>query len=185
MSETKATPQKQIARVTVSADTGFLPPVIEFVERMTHRLGLVDDGQIEAAVDLVCMNVIEHAFGPDEEGSLDVYVLRGPGRVVVAVQDQGLPFDYSRLQSGEEGTVLETLHQSFDEVRFVNLGRRGNRVELRKYLPQADVREHLSEDEHHRIVEPAAVSEDVPLEIRMMRPEESFELSRCVYRSYG
>ena len=185
MSETKATPQKQIARVTVSADTGFLPPVIEFVERMTHRLGLVDDGQIEAAVDLVCMNVIEHAFGPDEEGSLDVYVLRGPGRVVVAVQDQGLPFDYSRLQSGEVGTVLETLHQSFDEVRFVNLGRGGNRVELRKYLPQADVREHLSEDEHHRTVEPAAVSEDVPLEIRMMRPEESFELSRCVYRSYG
>jgi serine/threonine-protein kinase RsbW len=29
------------------------------------------------------------------------------------------------------------------------------------------------------------VPEDIPLEIRMMRPEESFELSRCVYRSYG
>src|SRR5215218_6813237 len=185
MSETKATPQKQIARVTVSADTGFLPPVIEFVERMTHRLGLVDDGQIEAAVDLVCMNVIEHAFGPDEEGSVDVYVLRGPGRVVVAVQDQALPFDYSRLQEGEDGTVLEALHESFDEVRFVNLGRRGNRVELRKHLPYADVREHLPEDEHRRTVEAAAVSEDVPLEIRTMRPEESFELSRCVYRSYG
>jgi serine/threonine-protein kinase RsbW len=129
--------------------------------------------------------VIEHAFGPNEQGSLDVYVLRGAGQVVVAVEDQGLPFDYSRLQEGEDGTVLETLHRSFDEARFVNLGRRGNRVELRKHLPHADVREHLPEAEHRKTVEAAAVAEDVPLEIRMMRPEESFELSRCVYRSYG
>ena len=177
--------EEQVARVTVSADADFLPPVIEFVGRMTRQLGLVETGQIEGAVELVCLNVIEHAFGPEEEGSLDVYVLRGAGQAVVAVEDRGLPFDYSRLQSGEDGTVLETLHQSFDEVRFVNLGRRGNRVELRKHLPQADVREHLPEDEHRRTVEAAAVSEDVPLEIRRMRPEESFELSRCVYRSYG
>ena len=122
MAEMNATSEEQIARVTVSADSGLLEPVIEFVGRMTHRLGLVDTGQIEGAVELVCLNVIEHAFGPDEEGSLDVYVLRGAGQVVVAVEDQGLPFDYSRLQEGEDGTVLETLHRSFDEVRFVNLG---------------------------------------------------------------
>jgi hypothetical protein len=95
-----------------------------------------------------------------------------------------LPFDYSRLQAGDDGTVLETLHRAFDEVRFVNLGRGGNRVELLEHLPHADVRVDLAEEEHRKTVE-AAVSEDVPLEIRMMRPEESFELSRCVYRSYG
>ena len=181
----KVVSEEQVARVTVSADAALLQPVIGFVGRMTLRLGLVEAEQIEGAVELVCLNVIEHAFGPDEEGSFDVYVLRGAGQVVVAVEDRGLPFDYSRLQSGEDGTILETLHQSFDEVRFVNLGRSGNRVELRKHLPHADVREHLPEDEHRRTVEAAAVSEDVPLEIRIMKPEESFELSRCVYRSYG
>jgi anti-sigma regulatory factor (Ser/Thr protein kinase) len=181
----KVTSEEQIARVTVSANAGFLPPVIEFVGRMAHRLGLVDIDQVEAAVGLVCMNVIEHAFGPEEDGSLDVYVLRGAGQVVVAVEDKGLPFDYSRLQSGEDGTVLERLHESFDEVRFVNLGRGGNRVEMRKHLPHADVREHLPEEEHRKTLEAATVPEDVPLEIRTMRPEESFELSRCVYRSYG
>jgi serine/threonine-protein kinase RsbW len=81
--------------------------------------------------------------------------------------------------------VLEILHGSFDEIRFVNLGRRGNRVELLKHLPNTDVRDHLPEDEHHRTLEATAVPQDIPLEIRMMRPEESFELSRCVYRSYG
>jgi GNAT superfamily N-acetyltransferase len=78
------------------------------------------------------------------------------------------------------------LHRSFaDEIRFVNLGRRGNRVELVKRLPHADAREHLSENEHHRTARAPAAPEDTPLDIRMMRPEESFELSRCVYRSYG
>ncbi len=185
MTETKAIPEEQVARLTVAADAGFLPPVIDFVERMARRLGLSDNGNIDGAVELVCMNVIEHAFGPDEEGSFEVQVLRGPGRVVLAVEDRGLPFDYSRLRDGKDGTVLEMLHRSFDEVRFINLGRLGNRVELRKHLPHADVREHLPEHEHRRTLEASAVSGEVPLEIRMMRPEESFELSRCVYRSYG
>jgi Histidine kinase-like ATPase domain len=185
MAEMKATPEESIAHVTISADAGYLPPVIEFVKQLTFRLGLGDAEHVDRAVELVCLNVIEHAFGPEEEGFFDVQVLRRPGHVVVAVEDQGLPFDYKRLQEGEDRTVLETLHRSFDETRFVNLGRRGNRVELLKYLPHPDVRDHLPEDEHRRIVEATAAQEDVPLEIRMMHPDESFELSRCVYRSYG
>jgi hypothetical protein len=185
MAEMKATPEESIARVTISADAGFLPPVIEFVKQLTFRLGLEDAEHVDRALELVCLNVIEHAFGPEEEGFFDVQVLRRPGHVVVAVEDQGLPFDYKRVQDGEDRTVLETLHRTFDETRFVNLGRRGNRVELLKHLPHPDVRDHLTEDEHRRTVEATAAQEDVPLEIRMMHPDESFELSRCVYRSYG
>ena len=185
MTESKAMPEEPIARVTVSADTGFLPPVIHFVKQMSDRLGLGEAAaeHMDRAFELVCRNVIQHAFGPGEEGSYDVYVLRGPGQVVVAVEDQGLPFDYSRLQEGKDRTLLEIVHRSFDEIRFINLGRHGNRVELIKHLPHTDVRDHLPEDEHRRTVE--AAEEDGPLEIRMMRPEESIELSRCVYRSYG
>ncbi|MBA2782243.1 MAG: ATP-binding protein [Actinomycetota bacterium] len=185
MTDMKATPEEPIACVTVSADAGFLPPVVEFVKQMTRQLGLRDAEHVDQAVELVCMNVVEHAFGPEEEGTLDVQVLRRAGLVVVAVEDQGLPFDYKRLEDGEDRTVLEVLHGSFDETRFVNLGRRGNRVELLKHLPNTDVRDHLPEDEHRRALEATAVPEVIPLEIRMMRPEESFELSRCVYRSYG
>jgi anti-sigma regulatory factor (Ser/Thr protein kinase) len=185
VTELKQTPEEPIAHLTISADAGFLPPVIEFVKQMTRRLGLGDAEPVDRAVELVCLNVIEHAFGSEEEGFLDVQILRRPGHVVVAVEDQGLPFDYKHLQDGEDRTVLETLHRSFDETRFVNLGRSGNRVELLKHLPHTDVRDHLPEEEHHRTVEATAAHEDIPLEIRMMHPEESFELSRCVYRSYG
>jgi len=185
MTEVRATPEEPIARVTVSADAGFLPPVIEFVKLMSRRLGLRDAEPMDRAVELVCLNVIENAFGPDDDGRYDVYVLRRPGKLVLAVEDQGLPFDYSRLQDGKDRTALEILHRSFDETRFINLGRGGNRVELLKHLSHTDVRDHLPEDEHHATLNAPAVPEDVSLEIRMMRPEESFELSRCVYRSYG
>ena len=188
MDEIKATPEEQIARVTVRADAGFLTPLLSFVGQAAEQLGLggKEAGHLKRAVETVCRNVIENAFGPDDDGRYDVHVLRRPGKLVLAVEDQGLPFDYTPLQDAGDQNLAQVLHRSFaDEVRFVNLGRRGNRVELVKHLPHTDVREHLPEDEHHATLDAPAASEDVPIEIRMMLPEESFELSRCVYRSYG
>jgi anti-sigma regulatory factor (Ser/Thr protein kinase)/GNAT superfamily N-acetyltransferase len=179
---------KSVVAVTVVVDAELLPAVVDFVRRAANHLGLRDKAaeHLDRAVGTVCRNVIDRAFEPDEEGRYDVYVLRRPGQVIIAVEDRGLPFDYVPLQEGSDTALPDMLHRSFaDEIRFVNLGRRGNRVELVKHLPHADVREHLSENEHHRTVRAPAAPEDTPLEVRMMRPEESFELSRCVYRSYG
>jgi Histidine kinase-like ATPase domain len=179
--------EEPIARVAVSADTGFLPPVVDFVRQTAHRLGLRDEAaeHLDRVVEVVCRNVIEHAFEPDDDGRYDVLVLRRPGQVVVAIEDQGLPFDYECFKDGDP-VLSEMVHRAFaDEVRFVNLGRGGNRVELIKALPHSDIREGLSEEEHRKTAEAPAVSGDVPLEIRMMHPEESPVLSRAVYRSYG
>src|SRR5215203_4817417 len=179
---------KPVAAVTVLADAELLPAVVDFVRRTANQLGLRGKAaeHLDLAVERVCRNVIDRAFEPEEVERYDVYVLRRPGQVVIAVEDRGLPFDYVPLQDGSDTVLSDMLHRSFaDEIRFVNLGRGGNRVELVKHLPHADVREHLSENEHHRAVRAPAAPEDAPLEVRMMRPEESFELSRCVYRSYG
>jgi anti-sigma regulatory factor (Ser/Thr protein kinase) len=182
------TPERPVARVTVTTDAELLPVVVDFVRRVAHRLGLGDRTaeHLDLTVETVCRNVIEHAFEGDEEGSYDVEVLRRPGLVVIAVEDRGLPFDYAPLRDAGDTALPEMLHHSFaDEVRFINLGRGGNRVELIKHLPHGDVREELPEEEHHRVAAAPAAPEDAGLEIRMMRPEESAELSRCVYRSYG
>jgi anti-sigma regulatory factor (Ser/Thr protein kinase) len=179
---------RAVARVTVTTDAGLVPVVVDFVRRVAHRLGLRNRAaeQLDRAVETVCRNVIEHAFEAGEEGRYDVEVLRRPGQVVIAVEDRGLPFDYAPLRDAGDTALPEMLHHSFaDEVRFINLGRGGNRVELIKHLPLGDVREELPEEEHHRVVGAPAAPEDARLEIRMMRPEESAELSRCVYRSYG
>src|SRR5919199_5820532 len=168
--------EESVARVTVLADEELLPAVVDFVRRAAHQLGLRDKTakHLEQAVETVCRNVINHAFEPGEEGRYDVYVLRRPGQVVIAIEDQGMPFDYACFQDGSNTVLPEMLHRSFaNEIRFVNLGRRGNRVELVKYLPHADIREQLSEDEHHQVLRAHVARKDTPLEVRMMRPEES------------
>ncbi|HKH49290.1 MAG TPA: ATP-binding protein [Thermoanaerobaculia bacterium] len=181
-------PERPVARVTVATDAELLPAAMDFVRQVARRLGLRDKAaeHLDRAVETVCRNVIERAFGPDEAGQYDVEILRRPGLVVIAVEDRGLPFNYAHLRDDEDTTLPEMLHRSFaDQVRFINLGRGGNRVELIKHLPHADVREQLPEEEHSRTVRAPDAPANTPLEIRMMRPEESFELSRCVYRSYG
>ena len=180
--------ERPVARVTVTTGTELLPTVVGFVREVARRLGLTAKAaeQLDLAVGTVCRNVVEQAFGPDEEGQYDVEILRRPGQVVIAVEDRGLPFDYARLRDGGDTALPEMFHHPFaDDIRFINLGRGGNRVELIEHLPHADVREHLPVEEHHRTVRAPAASIDTQLEIRMMRPEEAFELSRCVYRSYG
>src|ERR671916_449687 len=85
---------------------------------------------------------------------------RPVARVTVAT-DEGLPFDYAPLRDAGDTPLAEMLRHSFaDEVRFVNLGRGGNRVELIKHLPHGDVREELPEEEHHRTVRAPAAPED-------------------------
>lgn len=188
MTDERETPERTVARLTVTTDPALVPAVVDFVRRVAHRLGLEDKAaeNLNLALETVCRNVIERAFDADEGGEYDVEVLRRPGQVVVAVEDRGLPFDYDPLREGGSTALPEMLRHSFaDEARFINLGRGGNRVELLKHLPHGDVREEMAEEEHQRVANAPAAPEDAIQEIRMMRPEESPELSRCVYRCYG
>jgi serine/threonine-protein kinase RsbW len=181
-------PEEQIARLVVAADAELLPPVADFVRQTARRLGLTGESaaHLQEAVEVVCRNVVENAFGPDDDGRYDVLVLRRPGQVVVAVEDLGLPGDYERFESGEDSALSEMLRRSFaDEIHFLNLGRGGNRVELSKDLPHADVRDHVPEDEHRETAHAPPAADDAQIEIRSMLPEETPALARAVYRSYG
>ncbi len=184
MQETTST-ENTVARVAVAVDPELVPTLVDFARRVTERVGLGPDaaGRLGRTLGEVCNNVIESAFSPGEVRLYEVEVLRRAGRVVVAVEDMGLPFDYAHL--GEAGDQ-EVFSGSFvDEVRLLNLGRGGNRVELVKLLPQADIREDVGEEEHRKTIEAPEVPDDASYEIRAMRPDESLQLARCIYRSYG
>jgi serine/threonine-protein kinase RsbW len=99
VSDDRGTPEleRPVARVTVTTDAELLSAVVAFVRQVARRLGSGDKAaeQLDRAVETVCRNVIEHAFDLDEDGHYDVEILRRPGRIVIAVEDRGLPFDYA------------------------------------------------------------------------------------------
>ena len=184
----KVPAEQQVARITVSAKVEFLPAVIAFMQDISARLGLPDrdTDRLELVVEEACMNVIEHAFDPDEEGYFDVVILRRPGQIVVAVEDQGLPFDFRKAEPAEKSGPGMLLMNAFtDELRFLNLGRRGKRVELIKNLPYKDITTYVSEVEKEGEPSTISVSPDVPLTVRLMEPADAVGVARCVYRSYG
>jgi anti-sigma regulatory factor (Ser/Thr protein kinase)/GNAT superfamily N-acetyltransferase len=180
--------EQQVARITLAAKTEFLSAVASFVREVSMKLGLAgnDIERLELVVEEACMNVIEHAFDPGEQGFFDVVILRKPGQVVVAVEDQGLPFDFRKFDADKESGLGVMLMKAFaDEINFLNLGRRGKRVELVKNLPYKDVEAYISEEEKDRVAPVTPVSKDVPTTIRLMEPDDSVGLARCVYRCYG
>jgi anti-sigma regulatory factor (Ser/Thr protein kinase) len=138
--------EQQVARITLAAKTELLSAVASFVREISMKLGLAgtDIDRLELMVEEACMNVIEHAFDPGESGFFDVVVLRKPGQVVVAVEDQGLPFDFRKFDADKESGLGVMLMKAFaDEIHFLNLGRRGKRVELVKNLPYKDVEAYI------------------------------------------
>ncbi|MHB8084906.1 MAG: GNAT family N-acetyltransferase [Dehalococcoidia bacterium] len=178
----------EVARIKLAAKTEFLPAAITFVRDLSAMLGLADADtmRLELVVEEACMNVIEHAFEPGEQGSFDIVISRKPGQVVVAVEDSGLPFDFKKIDTDKESGLGTMLMKAFaDEIRFLNLGRGGKRVELVKNLPYKDIDAYLTEAEKKSAPPTEPAQENIAITIRLMKPDDSVDLSRCVYRCYG
>jgi len=180
------TAKDQIARLTLKAKLAYLPGAIVFIREITGKLGLseTDSRRMELVVEEACLNVIENAF-EDDSGEFDIIVSRLPGQVVIGVEDRGLPIDLKKLENGQESGLGIVLMKAFaDEIRFLNLGRQGKRVEIVKTLPDTGMESQLKELSS-RTETVAAPFSEAQITIRPMRPEESPSLARCAYRCYG
>jgi serine/threonine-protein kinase RsbW len=176
--------EKQIARLQILAKTEYLPPVLDFARRIGEKFDLesAELNRLEIMLEEACLNAIEHAFDPGEEGNFDVLLLRRPGQLVVAVEDQGLPFDFHKFKSGTGSGLGMLLMRAFaDEIHFINLGRQGKRVELIKNVHQASLEAQLPVSTEAA----GAQAEDTDFTIRLMTAEDLVGMARCIYRSYG
>src|SRR5262245_23456224 len=91
--------ERQIARVTVTADRDTLPAVRAFLRELAAPLSLAPASldRLAQSVEAVAGNVIDRGFPAGQAASLDVVFLRRPGQFVVAVEDRGRPFDFATL----------------------------------------------------------------------------------------
>ena len=180
--DTQRTPEQQIARLTLAAENRYLAPALAFIREAAGPLGLAapDVHGLASVVETVAANVIRQAFEPGQPGSFDIVVLRRPGRLVVAVEDQGLPFDFQALETAESRSA-SSLAALVDAVHFANLGTAGNRVEIVKRLAFTAIDAYPAGPEP-----PAAVASSVqPITLRLMTPEDAVAVARCTYAVYG
>jgi anti-sigma regulatory factor (Ser/Thr protein kinase) len=179
--------ENQVVRLQISADINYLPEVVSFVGNTSLKLGLnkEDVMQLELITEETCLNVIEHAFDEGEKGVYDVIIERQPNKIMVAVEDRGLPFDFTKFKPDEKkglGTLLMRAYA--DEIKFLNIGRQGKRVELYKFLSYEEI-EELTNNEYQEAIDVVRAPQDEKLTLRMMTEQDIINMSRCIYRSYG
>jgi anti-sigma regulatory factor (Ser/Thr protein kinase) len=183
------TAEQQIVRLSILSKLDFLPGSMALIREITRKLGLEDKDarRLELVTEEACVNVIEHGF-EGEVGSFDIVIERRPGQIIIAVEDRGLPLDIKKLEGDQESGLGIVLMRAFaDEVRFLNLGRLGKRVEMVKYLPDKEADSLLKEmsSQAGTPAKPVELIEEKDITVRLMRPEESMSLARCAYRCYG
>jgi len=176
------TPEQQIARLILAAETRYLAPALAFIREAASPLGLAEPDlrDLARAVEEVASNVIRQAFEPSQRAFFDIVVLRRPGRLVVAVEDKGLPFDFQTLQAREAPSAA-SVGGFADAVHFTNLGTGGNRVEIVKRLPFVPIDAYPADPA--QLV--AAPSTAEPVTLRLMTPEDAVAVARCTYAVYG
>ena len=182
------TGEREISRISLNAEREYLGAVLAFLRDATGRLGLgeADITGLEQAVEEVCVNVFEQGFGPGQPASFDVVLLRQPGHVVVAVEDQGLPFDFMSLEADKgSGLASPSLTRFADAVRFVNLGSRGNRVEIVKRLPFEHIEAYIAGGKAAPVAPASTETATAPVTLRRMTPEDAIAVARCTYAVYG
>ncbi len=184
----ESTADRQISRISLTAERHYLGAVLAFLREATGRLGLPDTdvSGLAEAVEEVCVNIFEQGFGPGQPASFDVVLMRRPGHVVVAVEDQGLPFDFLSLEAGKQsGLASPALTRFADTVRFANLGARGNRVEIAKRLPFDHIEAFIATGKAAPVAAPSTATADAAVTLRLMTPDDAIAVARCTYAVYG
>ncbi len=123
--------------------------VCQFVVAGAEQSGFGIDEifQIELACDEACTNIIEHAYGGEEKGEIQVTWDFSSGAFTITIVDEGRPFDpdevpkpnipadpdnIDNLQIG--GLGIHFMRKLMDEVHFQMDDKKGNRLVMVKYI---------------------------------------------------
>ncbi len=173
-----------ITKITVKTDKKLISSIVAFVRdvAINEGLNLEDARKLELVADEACLNVIDHAFEGQDGAYFDITLERRPAQFVIAIEDKGLPFDWKTVDSGKgQGIGLMLMKAFSDEIKFVNLGKDGKRLELIK---------NFSYEEHPSIKEERETSSAgeitaKPVTVRFMEGQEGVALAKCFYYTYG
>jgi serine/threonine-protein kinase RsbW len=174
-----------LARLTVRARTELVVAARDFACAVAAQQGFPATAleRLELLTEEACLFVVEHGFEPGEDGSFDLILDRRPGKFVVAVEDKGLPVDFSKPP--EESALGLSLMRGFaEEISFLNLGKGGRRIEFAASLPARPVEDYLTAAERAVPAEEPPLATDVP-KLQLMTEDDAVALARCIYRAYG
>ena len=181
--------EKHLATLTLTHDMRLAPAVYDLVKGICESQGISggDSGQIAK----LTRGILERLFriNLDQSGPTPIIISLGiqSGEFFIAIEHKGLPIELRGDNSGDVSPFSLSINSPVvDEVKLINLGKSGQRLELIKSLPSK-----IYDERDGDLLESGQTEEDSrlenveDLEIRMIRSDEGLKLARCFYRVYG
>ncbi len=177
-----------------------LPAVLAYIHEVAGKAGFAGDDlqRIQIAAEEAVTNIIKHAFEPGQKETFDVICEEVPLGFRIVIRERGIPFDpktrreYSKNKLQEEfsaeGLGTYMMSELMDEISFHNNGREGKETHLVKYLGSRSIEEYLPPAEIRQLKKEEAQGPapgTASYAVRLMKPEEAVEVSKCAYMSYG
>ncbi len=125
--------------LTIPSATRHLARVRRFVDERASAAGLSERavGEVQLAVDEACANAIEHAYGGQDGGEVEVATRQDADRFTVIIRHRGVPFDRAKYtppdlqraaaERWKGGFGVALMHRLVDRVEY---RRRGSTSEV-------------------------------------------------------
>jgi RimJ/RimL family protein N-acetyltransferase len=162
------------------------PALASAVREAATVYGLSGDGadELRDACEALLLRIAGSPEDP-EAGHFEVRVSHRPGRVVVQIDDHGVPYELADDAASDPqaaihapAQLLDFMHERVDRIDYLYRGREGNRIELTKRIAGGET--SAEEPVHPQDIDP-----DQPVEVRPMVAADSIPFVRNVYRSFG
>lgn len=103
--------------LTVPGRYDRLAQVCQFVAAAAEQAGLdeSESSHCQLAVDEACTNIIEHGYGGEDRGTINLTCTPMPGELIITIQDTAQPFDPTSVPDPDLSAPL-------DEMRIGGLG---------------------------------------------------------------
>jgi anti-sigma regulatory factor (Ser/Thr protein kinase) len=193
--------ENETAKLILPVSITYLAAIQGFISGLARTAGLPskDIDLLLLAVKEATVNVIEHAFLPDENATYEVACEYTPLEFTVKIRDKGLPFDPNQVKTFEPSPDLKDISQpglgfrlmkeSVDKLTFHNLGFEGKEVRLTKFIHQKHIEEYFS-PAHLERFEGNTTTKEAPskkhsFQVQFLQPKQAIEVAQCAYRTYG
>jgi serine/threonine-protein kinase RsbW len=186
-SEAKNT-DTDLARITILPEKPIIDALADMIADIAESCGINrrDTEKLDRVIVDIIDNIVKFGFEGDATKPIDVTITKRLHSLVIAIEDKGLPFDYEKLERGEEKRFSSHLTRHYaDEVHFATLGTGGNRTEIVKNLPATDIRSVMDISEHHEHVKAKEAPAGEKITVGMLDTNMIHELVRLVYKCYG
>jgi serine/threonine-protein kinase RsbW len=122
-----------------------LAPISEFIVEHAQQAGFSAKAvyAIQTAVDEACSNIIDHAYGGEDFGEIDIRVMQIENGIKIVLRDEGQPFDPSEVPDPDITSPLEIrkerglgiffMRKLMDKVHFEFSQQEGNTLTLVKF----------------------------------------------------